>query len=104
MSIVGWVIFILFALIATMTLSFETGDSAGMGFYFFAFLAYAVLIISNSLALVIGTTRIINGLSSLKQNINSKENIENEITKYIALIIGIFIVAKTALNVLENAW
>ena len=102
--IVGWIVFILFAFIATATLSFETGDSAGTGFYLFAFLSYAVLIISNSVAIVIGTIRILNDLSSLKQNINPKKHIENEIARYVVLIIGILISSRIAFNILEDAW
>ena len=102
--VVGWIAFILLALFATTTLSFETGDSAGEGFYLFAFLSFAVLIISNSIAIVMGVIRIIQDITLLKQKTNFKANIENDIAKYIVLIFGILIASRIAFKILGDIW
>lgn len=104
MVVVGWIAFFLLALFATTTLSFATGDSAGVGSYLFAFLSFAILILSNSIAIVMGVIRIIQDISLLKQNTNFKADIENDIAKYIALIFGIFIASRIAFKILGDIW
>jgi Na+/melibiose symporter-like transporter len=108
-GIIGGVGSFLLALLAVLTVSAEGGDSAGLGFFIFGFLAIAVLIISGFIAILLSLVGIINGTAALNQKNNSKEEtIKQEsiigITKNVGLILGIILILLIVFKILKSIW
>jgi len=98
--VIGGIVSFLFVLLAILTLFTEGGDSAGLGFFIFAFLALSVFTVCSFISLAISLIGIIKGTTALSQNKNSKEEITDGITKNIGLILGIILLALIAYKLL----
>jgi hypothetical protein len=90
--IIGIFISFLFTILAFSTLSFEGGDSAGAAFYFLILLAVISLVISNSIAIVLGLKEILTSVINLLQKNSSWEEFFFNTALNTIIVIGIILV------------